>query len=184
MKIIITAGLFGLLWLAAASAQCHTIGLYADTGGTSCNISETLPLTFVYVVHHIPPSGATGCSFSAPKPVCWTDATWIYDTEPYSWPGTSQTGKTIGYGSCKTGSLHILTIIYFSHGVSEPCCLYPVLPDPWVPSGQIEVADCDYNVVPAVGLMATVNGNSTCPCDYPVPADETTWGGVKALYTE
>ena len=184
MKIKVTTIVFAVLWLAAEVAQGHTIGLYADAGGTTCNISETLPLTYVYVVHHIPASGAIGCSFSAPKPACWTGATWLQDIEPYSWPGNSQFGKSIGYGSCLTGTLHILTIVYFAQGLSEPCCLYPVLPDPNVPSGEIEIGDCDYNTVFGVGLVTTINGDPTCPCGYPVAVEETTWGGVKALYGE
>jgi hypothetical protein len=62
--------------------------------------------------------------------------------------------------------------------------LYPVLPNPNFPSGKIEVGDCSNHVVFGVGLVATLNGNSSCPCGYPVPVEETTWGSVKALYAE
>jgi hypothetical protein len=74
---------------------------------------------------------------------------------------------------------------YFVQGGSESCCFYPLLPDP-DPStgGNVRVVDCDGNTVAATGLVATVNGNATCPCGYPVPVEETTWGQVKALYTE
>jgi len=62
--------------------------------------------------------------------------------------------------------------------------MYPVLTNPEVVSGQIEVTDCDNDVIFGVGLVATINGNASCPCGYPVPAVETTWGRVKALYVE
>lgn len=54
--------------------------------------------------------------------------------------------------------------------------MYPVLTNPEVVSGQIEVADCDNDVIFGVGLVATINGNASCPCGYPVPAVETKWG--------
>lgn len=183
MKTRVTVGLFGIIWLLAGLAYGDTIGLYADNGGTNCNIAESLPFTYVYVVH-VSPGGATGSEFMAPKPGCWTGATWMQDIEIYGMPGNSQTGKSIGYGSCLTGVIHILTIVYFAQGLAEPCCVYPVLPAPWSPGGQLLMSDCDFNLVPAMGLAATVNGNSTCPCGYPVPVEETTWGSVKALYDE
>jgi len=183
MRMRVAAGLFGLIWLVAGWARGDTIGLYANTQGTNCNITENLPLTYVYVVH-VAPGGAAGSEFMAPKPACWTGATWLMDQEPFGQIGNSQVGKSIGYGSCLVGSIHILTIVYFVQGTAEPCCLYPLLPNPYSPGGQLLVADCDFNPVVAIGLASTVNGNPTCPCGYPVPVQETTWGGVKALYTE
>ena len=186
MRMAIAVGLFGLVSVIAGWAHGDTIGLYSDTWGTNCNISENVPLTYVYVVHTAP-GGATASEFSAPKPACWTGATWMGDQERFLCLigcGDSQTGKTIGYGSCVAGSIHILTIMYFTAGASGPCCAYPLLPHPGVAGGQVQVADCDFNVAPGVGLMGVVNGNATCPCGYPVPLEETTWGQVKALYGE
>jgi hypothetical protein len=177
----VTVGLFVFIWLVAGLAYGDTIGLYADNIGTNCNIAESPTLTYVYVVH-VSSGGATASEFMAPKPACWTGATWIQDIEVYGMPGNSQTGKSIGYGACLIGTIHILTIVYFSQGLAEPCCVYPVLAVPWSPGGQLLVADCDFNAVPAIGLTATVNGNATCPCGCPVPVEETTWGAVKALY--
>jgi hypothetical protein len=183
MRTRIAGGVFACIWLVAGLAYGDTIGLYADNLGTSCNIGESYPLTYVYVVH-VSPGGATASEFMAPKPACWTGAMWMQDIEIYGMPGNSQTGKSIGYGSCVTGTIHILTIVYFAQGTAEPCCVYPVLPAPWSPGGEVLIADCDLNPVTAIGLASTVNGDSTCPCGYPVSVDETTWGSVKALYTE
>jgi hypothetical protein len=108
--------------------------------------------------------------------------TYLSDTVWFA-VGNSQNGIAVGYGSCLTGSIFVMMINYFVQGTSEACCVYPVLPYPnAVPGGAILVQDCDYNLVFGVGLAATVNGNSSCPCGYPVPVEETTWGGVKALY--
>jgi len=180
-------GLVVLICLFSGLARSDTIGLYADPSGTNCNIYATTPfvLTNVYVVH-VAPLGTSGSAFSAPTPACWAGAVWIGDQDPFCLIGCgdSQTGKMVGYGHCFVGSILVSTIMYLTQSPSEPCCAYPVLPHPSSPGGQIEVADCDFNMGSAAGLMAIVNGNATCPCGYPVPVEETTWGHVKSLYGE
>jgi len=180
----VTLGMFGLICLVSGLAQGDTIGLYADQSGTNCNITATSSLAYVYVVHVT--TGATASEFSAPKPVCWTGATWVGDQCPFvpCFDGPSQTGMMIGYGSCKAGAIHILTIVYSVQGPSPSCCSYPLLRDPRYAWKTPVVIDCNENLVSAVGLVATINGNATCPCGYPVPVEETTWGSVKALYAE
>jgi hypothetical protein len=184
MRTNVKVGLFVLICLVSGLAHGDTIGLYADPSGESCNIVATTPfaLTYVYVVHVT--DGAAASMFRAPKPACWTGATWIGDSTPYCAGvgcGDSQTGIALVYGACRI-DVHILTITYFVQGASESCCLYPLLPHPWSPGGQVEVADCQFNPGVAMGLIAAVNGGPTCPCGYPVPVEETTWGRVKSLY--
>jgi len=99
-------------------------------------------------------------------------------------PGNSQTGKSMGYGTCKTGVIYILAINYFVQGTSPACCLYPVLPAPFNLHGEVEAMDCDFNLVTEIGLVSTINADGTCPCGYPVAVEETTWGAVKALFDE
>jgi len=170
--------------LVSVVAHSDTIGLYNDAGGSNCNITDgAFPIKSVYVVH-IPSGGVTASDWAAPKPACWTNAVYLSDTEPFENPGNSQTGKTVGYGSCITHAIHILTINYFVQGSSPPCCLYPLLGHPYDDPDHPMVADCNNQGHPAQGLVATINGNATCPCGYPVPVEETTWGRVKALYTE
>jgi len=180
LKTSIAAGLF-LLTISWVASYADTIGLYRDNAGANCNIVETFPLTFVYVVH-FSPGGAMGCEFSAPKPACWTNAIWLSDQESFENPGTSQYGKSVGYGTCRTGATHVLTIIYFAQGTGEPCCMYPVRPHTL--ANVVYAVDCSFNLQTAAGLTATVNGNATCPCGFPVPVEETTWGKVKSLYIE
>ena len=48
-----------------------------------------------------------------------------------------------------TGSVYVMTINVFGMGQTstETCCLFKVLPDPAVASGEIEFVDCGDNVV-------------------------------------
>jgi hypothetical protein len=168
-----------------APASGGTIGIYADDSGTECNLPNVPSgLMTVYVFHTIP-GGATASQFSAPKPACMTGAAWVYDTHVFDVTlGSSQTGVTVGYGACRSGPLHVLTITYAMSGPSESCCMYPVLPDPNVASGEIEIVDCGFNLMYATGANSIVNSTSTCICGLGdiVPNEKTTWGHVKALY--
>ena len=184
MKTLFLTGLTLLGCLFVGIANADTVGLYADPAGVECNIIDDTPgLLRIHVVHKSP-QGSWAAQFSAPMPACMTGATFISDTAVWEVIGSSQTGVSMGYGSCQTGSINFLTIDYFAQGTSDPCCLYPVLPDPRVPSGEIEVVDCNGQLAYAQGEVSTVNGDSSCPCGYPVPVEKTTWGKVKALYME
>ena len=186
MRTKMTLGLLGIVCLVAGLAHGDTIGLYADPSGMNCNIIASAGVVNVYVVHVT--SGATASEFRAPKPACWNGATWIGDQDPFGGVcigcGDSQTGRSRAYGMCLAGAVHILTISYFVPAPGEPCCLYPVLPHPGSPGGEVEIVDCEFTLRIATALTATVNGGAACPCGYPVPVEETTWGRMKALYTE
>jgi hypothetical protein len=176
-----------LILLVAGSARADTIGLYADIAGTNCNIELQSNLTYVHVVHVT--NGSTGCAFMAPRPECLTGAIWVTDQcvlpPPACCCGDSQAGMTWDYGFCQSGTLEIARIVYRRGPLQNPCCVYPVLPHPNSPGGQPLVVDCNSNSVPATVLVATVMGDPVaCPCGYPVPVEETTWGRVKALYTQ
>ncbi len=182
-------GLFSIFLVLAGAATCaaDTMGVYADNGGINCNIvANYAGVLMVYVVH-FSPGGATASQFMARKPACWTGAVWLGDSTPFC-PGVgcgdSQMGIALAYGACRIQAIHVLTISYFIQGSGQMCCTYPVLPHPWSAAEQIEVLDCQFNPGVAGGLVATVNGGPTCPCGYPVPVEETTWGQVKSLYIE
>jgi hypothetical protein len=161
------------------------LGLFMDPQGTNCNIVYSGPgLLAIYVVH-FHTDGATAIQFSAPKPACWTDATYLSDTDIFPVTiGNSQTGKAVPYGICQVGTTHATTINYFvQNPANEPCCVYPVLPDPNVASGQIEMVHCDNTIGYALGAFAVILPDATCACSPgTVRVEETTWGRIKALY--
>ncbi len=164
-------------------AQGGSIGAFGDMGGTDCYITDAAPgLLSIYIVHVNVP-GATACQFAAPTPACMTAATYLSDSSPFAVViGSSQTGVAIGYGGCFTGPIHVLTIQYFASGMTAPCCYFDVVPDPYLPSGQIEVVDCVENLIYATGQSGLVNADGSCECG--VPTQDTTWGQMKALYSE
>jgi hypothetical protein len=65
--------------------------------------------------------------------------------------------------------------------MTAPCCRYYITAGTAV-SGKIEMVDCAENLLYPTGGQGIVNGNPLCPCN--VPAEDTTWGKVKSLYTE
>jgi hypothetical protein len=165
--------------------QTEKIGLYADALGTDCSIADTGPgIIEVHMIHY-GSEGSIGVSFRAPKPACWVGAIWVGDvlSEPFqALGGTQQAYYDVGYAGCRVSPIHIGKMNYFSAGTSNPCCEYPVLPS-YFPT--VISVDCQVPFGAEVRIGAgkvTINENENCPCNPPVAVEETTWGGVKALY--
>jgi hypothetical protein len=176
--------LSGLMIFAATAAfgQAGTIGVYADLTGANCHVADAIPGLTGWNVVHTNTAGATASQFMIPLPSC-NLATFLSDTPVFAVTiGASQTGVAIGYGACLAAPIHILTMNMFTSGITGPCCAITVIPDPNVPSGQIEVVDCGNNLIFGSGFTSYINGNSTCPCT--VATEESTWGQVKSLYAE
>ncbi|HEX5131823.1 MAG TPA: FlgD immunoglobulin-like domain containing protein [Candidatus Krumholzibacteria bacterium] len=174
-----TAGVFAgivavflLVFSQPASAQTETsIGIYNDPGGVGCTLSDISPgLINAYVVVRPGTNASTGVQFAAPKPACF-DATYVADIAPAGvlTIGNSQTGISIALLGCRTAPVHALTIQYSGTGTTGLCCEYPVVADPSLPG--IISADCYYNEEPAVGIVANVNADATCPCAGNSPPD-------------
>jgi hypothetical protein len=93
--------------------------------------------------------------------------------------GNTEYGITIGYGTCKTGTFHIVTAQYLVTSATE-CCPWSVVADPNAPSGRIEIPDCDFLMSYGTGGTSFINATFACMG----PTEDTTCGGVKALYAE
>jgi hypothetical protein len=156
--------------------------LSSDRTGTSCNLADRTGGICAYYVVHMEAIGATAVSFSAPVPSCFS-GTWLSDTPTYPVTlGNSQSGVSVGYGSCLSSPIHVLTISFFCQGTTGDCCEYRVLPRPDALSGQVEVVDCSETLMYGSGGRAVINGNPGCPCGE--SSEDSTWGRVKTLYTE
>jgi hypothetical protein len=181
MKRVVFLAIATLFVASLAFAQAGSIGIFGDPAGTNCNLAAmTQGLGAYYVVHTNTP-GAVGCEYSAPKPACMTLAQYLSDTNAFPVTiGNSQTGVSVGYGVCRQAPILVQTISYFILGPNPMCCRYYVLPHPI--NGGPNMVDCADNLLIATGGQGIVNSDPTCHCD--VPVQDTTWGQVKALYTE
>ncbi|MCZ6767550.1 MAG: BACON domain-containing protein [bacterium] len=152
-----------LLLPALVSAQGGAICLYADPTGTNCGFEDNTPgLLQIYVLHTLA-TGVSSSQFWLPKPACMVGATFLKDTNVLPvFIGESQTGISIGYGSC-VNTIHMLTMNYAVSGTSVPDCAYPVLPHP--ARYFVEAADCDQNVIAATGGTSYINSSRSCQCE-------------------
>jgi len=189
MKRVLLAVVLTAMLAAPAAAQYGNIGVYSEPGGCNCDIYDTGPAVVVdvYVVHRYIYEGVQGSSFIVTGD---PGMTMIFLAEyPIGGPifilGNIVDGYTVSYGSCLTGGLAIMRISYLSLGTSVPCSMLEVSPAPTSVTGQVEVWDCGDVVHPAGGGVAMVNPLG-CHCSdpfcQPVPVEESTWGGIKALY--
>ncbi|UCH84114.1 MAG: hypothetical protein JSW50_00030 [Candidatus Latescibacterota bacterium] len=182
MKTLLLLACIVFLGANLAFAQPGVIGITADQGGTDCNLLDTVPGALVsYYVQHLRTAGATAAQFSAPMPACMIGAVWISDVPIGPSVGNSQIGIAIGYGGCFASPILILTINYFAFGATTPCCPYYPSPDP--ATGLIEMVDCAHFKMPAGAQCAMINPDVTCLCAA-TPTETSTWGKVKALYSE
>ena len=165
-----------------AFAQAGSIGVFADAGATDCNIVDGASLVTVFFVH-VNTTGATASQ-------------WMLDLGGLPWThlgdimqaptviGTSVGGISLGYGGCRQAPYLMGQANFF--GSSAPACSrIQIVADPLAPTGGIEGVDCllppdgpNKNI--PTGGTAIVNSNGECLCN--VPVEESTWGGIKALY--
>jgi len=172
-----------MLGATMAFAQAGSIGIYSDETGTNCNLTATPGLVFYYFLH-VNTTGARVSAWAAPVPTCFPAVYLGYFTEDPFWfcLGDPETGIAISYGGeCTVGTFVILKAIYNVLEPATDCCLWSVGPHPRF--GRIEGSDCDFNLILPTGGQGIINSNPTCPCGA-VPTEDTTWGQVKALYSE
>jgi hypothetical protein len=168
---------------SVAFGQAGSIGIFADPLGTDCNLVAPVSGIASFYIVHVFAANVTAAQFSAPQPSCFTCA-YLSDTVVYPVTiGNSQNGISMGYGACLSSPVHVLTINYLCSVPAPECCQYPVLPDPQaLPTAGIWTVDCDFNQLAATGRAGVINPTPDCRCVGAVPVDDTTWGGVKALY--
>lgn len=170
-----------VLFATPAAAQGGYFGLFSDTIGENCTAVDVPGLLEVYVVHMDSP-GATAAEFSidssgAPA-LDWLADTAVFDVTV----GSSPSGVGIGYGTCLTSPIHILTVKYFASGLSAPCSVLRVVEHP--DTGAIRATDCEFNFVAVEGRGMFINPTPDCEdCDLvPVGTEQNTWGSLKSIF--
>lgn len=157
-------------------AQAGSIGVFADAGATNCNFADAGGLVQVNIVHVNSP-GATASQFKLATPAGWVHLgdTWNFATVI----GSSIAGVSVAYGTCLASPVALGAVNFFGASVTA-CTLFGIVADPSALSGEIEAVDCASFKVFPTGGSGIVNPDVDCNCTTPV--QETTWGGVKALY--
>jgi hypothetical protein len=195
-RVLVVAGVVVCAWSTTAHAQYPCagslaeysgghIGLYSDSPGYSdCSLRETLYTTnTVYIVHTIASHGNTAQFRIIHN---WNALPQAISFGSNLTLGDVYTGITVTYVGCKPLPYLIGTLSFIPLTPTPRCTAFKVLPDPAVPSGQIEVVDCSYQIHAATGGELWVNTECMMcglpeGCD-PVAAETTSWGRVKALY--
>ena len=169
-----------------ALAQFGDISGYADQAGTSCNILDAAGIRDVFVVIKHNTGGVTAVRFAISQ-----TSTMTYISESAA-PGTLVIGNTaagvdVAFTACQQFDAYVMKLTYFAAGTSAPCSYFNVLPHPGseVP-GETIIVDCTqpFGEIRAIPRgQAIINpGPPPVQCDCSVPAPETTWGSIKALY--
>jgi hypothetical protein len=190
-----------VLFASPVFGQAGSVGIYAAPDGYDCNLTDVAPgLATYYFVHWHFLEGATACQFWAPMPWCMNGAVYLSDTQVFAVTiGNSQTGVSIGYGACLASPIHVLSINFFVQGLSTSCCCYYVYGHPNSDSGEVEIVDCNNQLITASGYLGVINSEPTCLCGIlkgespsvslscindPIPVEESTWGKLKSMYAE
>jgi len=156
------------------------IGVYTDVHGTNCNIIDSPGQHTVYFVH-TNVNAASASQFAAPQPACAIGATWLTDVSVFPVTiGNTQNGVSVGYGTCLSGPIHVLSSVYFMQDATHACCDFPVVRHP--DRALVEAVDCSSNIVSAFGVTSTLS-TGACGCGT-VAVHESTWGRIKSMYRE
>jgi hypothetical protein len=179
--VVLTLVVLALVGASVASAQTPFIAVYFDENFTSqtkdCpgnGIPETL-----YVVLSNANSFVSGAEYRIAYPASML---FLADTNtpPVSIGGTP-TGISLGFNLPQNGFfavlLHTVSIFWNCSDCAVLNDPIQVFPHPLNPSGNIQYTDWpNFDLFNAIGLTSQV-----CPT---VATEETTWGQVKALYSE
>ena len=167
---------------ATPALGAHSIGIYADPGALSCEISD--PGGAVMKTFYVVTTNATQVPFGGSVWKLEWDAgmtmTWVGDdASPYFSVGNARDGISIAYSPCQGGTFKIDTVTMMSFGTSAPCSRFRLAPHP-TQGGPKSLSCGGFSPLPIVPGEGIVNANPTCSCN--VATAPTTWGSVKALY--
>jgi hypothetical protein len=169
---------------------CGKIGWYEDQIGSDCNLDIQSGVGITAWLVHSGMIDIEGAVFKTPTPDC---VDWAFNSiQKLINPVTGVDYLTLGgptwewsfaYQHCASGAL-VLAQFQGITNSSVNCCPFPVLPGEFF--GYL-CSPCGEASVPwNLGVIAYLdsNGGLACPCELPVANDESTWGSIKALYTD
>jgi len=189
MKKVLILALGVMMVASLASAQEAFIGVYTDNPGWSdcTHVVAAGGLYPAYLVQRGQPGIA--CSARIANTSALSSLGVTVHT-PLS-IGNIDDGIEFSYGVCDNDGILLATINYgwFGSPAVVPCTTIEVVDHPQ--AGGILVADCTLPspvLYIAQGGLLTVNGDLSCPdkCAWTPPnaVEQSSWGQIKALYTE
>ena len=179
MKRLLALVMVGVLSGSVALGQGGSIGMFTDGSGTDCNMAVTPSIVVaIHLVHMRASVPVCGVVFKTTPPECF-DATFVSIQGPFpeTFTGTLEDGWIANYFGPVTTPVYF-GVMYFATGPgTSPCCYFTVQPHPMY---GLAAWNCANGMLPATGGTLILNPNPSCTCD--VPARETTWGTIKAIY--
>ncbi len=165
LLLVLVAALVSASLPARTLAESANIGLYTDVSGNTCSFSGNAPGPIAaYVVFRPDAGGVNTVQFSAPVPSCLGS---VYLSEVVT-PGmieygNSQSGASILLQGCFSQPVSVLRINLMRSASTDPCCPYPILPDPSL--SEIAASNCAYQEVDVTSVVAHFNADATCECE-------------------
>ena len=109
-------------------------------GETDPNLIDTGSIVQFYVVHKVTP-GSVGSEFRIEAPTGWVR---LAATPQFPVAiGDVDDGISVGYGSCLTGSIHVITLMYTAPGNTPPGEMFKILSHLDRQGDAINVVDCN-----------------------------------------
>jgi hypothetical protein len=178
MRLLVVFVATVALLAGTAFAQNGSIAVFSDAAGTDCFFTDSGGLVQVFVFHLFSP-GATASEWMIYTPG-WTH---LGDNPDFTLViGQSITGVAISYENCLQGDFRLMTINFFGNSASN-CLLLGIVPAP--NKAGVRAVDCAENNVFIPGGWGRINADGTCQnCDPPDPVEQSTWGQIKAMYTQ
>ncbi len=178
--VLLTVAVLCVSSLAVAQYNPGSIDVYSDIGQGSCNFLDAGGLVLVFV-YHTNSDGATASNFMLEL---GAGVTWSFLGPQWQFAtviGNPMTGVDIGYGAClgAAGDIYLGQLSFFGSSAAA-CSMISIVIGNGV-SGFLEIIDCSaVKFLLDRGGQGRINPDGTCDCS--VPVQETTWGGIKALY--
>lgn len=183
----LAAALLGIFlpWSANSQSLGGNISVFADPSGGSCFLFDEAPRVFsVYVLHTnmSNPNGLIASRFKLVQSGGF-QATYTAESITFNHVGSITTGIAIAYDGCKMGSVVLATVTYTGFGNSEACSYLDIVADPAFGGDTAVAQDCVFDLFPAPSHgRFLVNPMDECQPWCLVPAQESSWGKIKALY--
>lgn len=191
----IVSALTVALWMLGIAAAvppsaraAGAINLYADPNYSQCVLYEQVGVpNSIYIVHELAPDANTSQFMVRDT---WGVPHTGQDYGSNLHLGDAYTGVTVTYTGCRALPYLVCTLSVTPLTPSGECpgqlgYAMEVVADPHLPSGQIEVVECDGLTIgyASGGKLGVNDQTGICSCIWdPISTEATTWSKVKAMY--